>query len=247
MFDEIRFNIGGQRFKISRSLLEKHPNSLLAEEAFNRVHSRSPKEIVLARNGSLFVFVLVYLRGNGHVILPMTISTEVFMAELRYYEIDIFEAGMILQEVPPAAQSLSSVLEGIRAEIDSWSIYLAIVVLAQSCASMHFETNRELEIFVRRDPTQMACSKENWHALYLLLRDGGEQICQLIREDCSKYLQKVGLKVISIGADPQVNFIAVGMTFTEARSALFATHDELDALVSSTAAANLDDSSDHSP
>ena len=169
------------------------------------------------------------------------------MAELRHYEIDIFEAGMILQDVPPAAHSLSSVAEGIRAEIKSWVIYQAIIVLAQSCASMHFETNRELEIFVRRDPTQMACSEENWHALYLLLRDGGERICRLIREDCSKYLRKVGLKVISLGADPQVNSIAVGMTFTEARPASFATHDELDALVSSTAAANLDDSSDHSP
>ena len=195
----------------------------------------------------MFVYVLEYLSGNGHVILPMTMSKEAFLADLRSYRIDIVESRKILHDFSSAAQSQVSFREGIRAEIDSWDVYLAVVLLAKSCAFMHFESHGELEVFVSHDPTQIACSEDVWNGLYLLLRDGGERICRRLREDCSKCLRKVGLKAINIGADPVMNCIAVGMTFAEARSVSFATHDELDALVSSIVAANLDNSSDHSP
>ena len=77
--------------------------------------------------------------------------------------------------------------------------------------------------------------------MYLRLCDRGERACCLICEDCSKYLLNVALKVISIGADLEMNSITVGMIVTEARSESFIIQDkadDLDALDFSTAAAN---------
>lgn len=106
---------------------------------------------------------------------------------------------------------------------------------------MHFQSNRMLKIFAHRDPLRVACSEDLWHALYLCLCNRGERVCCLICEDCSKYLLKVALKVISIGADLEMNSITVGMIVTEARSESLIIQDEaddLDALDFSTAVAN---------
>ena len=97
---------------------------------------------ILERNYPCQEWILIwlcfeYLHRNRHVILPMTISKESFMADLTYDRIDIVETCKILHNFSSVTQSQISIRignrEGILAEIDSWDIYIATVVLVKAC------------------------------------------------------------------------------------------------------------------
>mmetsp|Transcript_9542 Transcript_9542/g.14382 ORF Transcript_9542/g.14382 Transcript_9542/m.14382 type:complete len:123 (+) Transcript_9542:79-447(+) len=86
MTDIAKFNIGGQRYEVSRSLLESHPDTMLAKSASDQWQKDPESEIFIERDGTIFRFVLNYLR-DGKVGLPITETTDAFVAELEYYNI----------------------------------------------------------------------------------------------------------------------------------------------------------------
>jgi hypothetical protein len=230
----VHFNVGGKRFKVPRTLLLRHPNTVLTLKANHQLHSNSKKEVVLTGDGVRFKCVLDYLRGDGFVFLPMTVSMEAFLADLAHFRIDIVEKRKILHDYSLAAEAQESFKEGIRAEIKSWDIHCAIVALAKECASLHFQLDGMLEIIVHRNPSQIACSEDMWNALISLLRNGGAEDVRFVREDCSMYMRPVGLKVIRIRAHRQLQVFAVSMTVTRTVSVSVTAEDELDLIVSST-------------
>ena len=83
----VKFNIGGQSYKVSRSLLQMHPDSMLAKSASKQWQEDPNTEIFIDRNGFRFQYVLDYLR-HGSVTLPITESREQLCMELEYYNID---------------------------------------------------------------------------------------------------------------------------------------------------------------
>ena len=84
----VKFNIGGQRYEVSRSLLDMHPESMLAKSASEQWQEDPEAEIFIDRNGLRFQYVLDYLR-DGSVTLPITESKEQLVKELEYYNIDV--------------------------------------------------------------------------------------------------------------------------------------------------------------
>mmetsp|Transcript_267 Transcript_267/g.440 ORF Transcript_267/g.440 Transcript_267/m.440 type:complete len:198 (+) Transcript_267:191-784(+) len=85
----ILFNIGGHPYRVSKSLLESQPNSMLTRIASKEWHT-DESEIFIDRNGSRFQYVLDYLR-DGRVILPVSECKETVVYELEYYNIDFDE------------------------------------------------------------------------------------------------------------------------------------------------------------
>ena len=83
-----KFNIGGQRYEVSRSLLESNPDTMLAKSASDQWQEDPESEIFIERDGQRFRFVLDYLR-DGKVCLPSTETKDAFMAELEYYNINV--------------------------------------------------------------------------------------------------------------------------------------------------------------
>ena len=73
---------------MSRSLLDKYPNTMLARSASEQWLPDQDKEIFLERDGTRFGLVLDYLHDDGHVILPLTVSKPSFMADLVYYGVE---------------------------------------------------------------------------------------------------------------------------------------------------------------
>ena len=86
MTDIAKFNIGGHRYEVSRSLLESHPDTMLAKSASDQWQEDPESEIFIERDGQRFRFVLDYLR-DGKVSLPITEAKHAFLAELEYYNI----------------------------------------------------------------------------------------------------------------------------------------------------------------
>jgi len=85
----VQFNVGGTLYTVSRSLLDsQHPNTMLARSASQQWQEDSEAEIFIERDGSIFRFVLNYMR-DGRVVLPISESKESVLAELEYYGIEV--------------------------------------------------------------------------------------------------------------------------------------------------------------
>ena len=77
----VKFNVGGKIYEIARSMLEKFPNTMLAEKA----SSSSPFPIFVDRDPDRFAFCLDYMRDNGKVYLPETVSKMSVLEELKFF------------------------------------------------------------------------------------------------------------------------------------------------------------------
>ena len=80
----VKFDIGGQLYKVSRSLLDKHPDSMLAKSASDQWQEDPEAEIFIERDGLCFRYILDYTRDDK-IDLPITKSKKTIVAELEYY------------------------------------------------------------------------------------------------------------------------------------------------------------------
>ena len=64
MTETVKFNVGGSIYEVSRSLLERYPDTMLAKSASKRWQEVSMSEIFIERDGDLFRHVLSYLRDG---------------------------------------------------------------------------------------------------------------------------------------------------------------------------------------
>jgi hypothetical protein len=87
MPSNILFNVGGTPYKVSHSLLESHPDSMLAKCICKKWRADPTVESFIDRNGTRFQYVLDYMR-DGEVILPITETKEAVLAELAYFGIE---------------------------------------------------------------------------------------------------------------------------------------------------------------
>ncbi len=111
--DPVQFNVGGSIYKISRSLLDSHSNSMLSRCASQQWQKDPESEIFIERDGSIFRFVLSYMR-DGRVFLPITESKEALLAELVYYGIDVFDESQISDADMRKATCIKSLREAVK-------------------------------------------------------------------------------------------------------------------------------------
>lgn len=116
----VKFNVGGTKYEVSRSLLDRYPHSMLAKICSDTWHDTAAKgfadddhddnnnnnsnesedEIFVDRNGERFQYVLDYLR-DAHVELPRSIPRGQFLADLGYYGLDYTEESVSLSLASP--------------------------------------------------------------------------------------------------------------------------------------------------
>ena len=90
MFDQkvVTFNVGGRKYDVSSSLLSQYPKSMLAIKALKLNQYDYQKTIYIERDGERFGYCLDYLRDQK-CNLPLTISRDSLLADLRYYGIEV--------------------------------------------------------------------------------------------------------------------------------------------------------------
>jgi hypothetical protein len=88
MVETVQFDVGGKIFKVSRALIDEHPDTMLAKmisEAWENENDKD-KPLFIDRDGDKFSYVLDYLR-YGSIDLPHSIPKTMFQRELDYYGI----------------------------------------------------------------------------------------------------------------------------------------------------------------
>ncbi|XP_049850830.1 potassium voltage-gated channel subfamily D member 1-like [Schistocerca gregaria] len=86
----IKLNIGGSKFEVSASTLQRYPNSLLGKMfSPSQLHTIKPDangEFFFDRNGRLFEFILEFYR-SGTLEMPSDLSKKQVLKELEYWQI----------------------------------------------------------------------------------------------------------------------------------------------------------------
>ena len=118
MTETVKLNVGGTIYEVSRSLLERYPDTMLAKSFPKRcqedsIVETSMPEIFIERDGYLFRHVLSYLR-DGRVVLPLTASREGLMLELQYYGLYGVEKENIDDSLIRGLQSADGYLDMVQ-------------------------------------------------------------------------------------------------------------------------------------
>jgi hypothetical protein len=217
----VHFNVGGIRYDVSRSLLDMHPNTMLARSAHELWHTDPESVIFLERNGERFQYVLDYLR-DGHAYLPVGIPKEALMKDLEYYCLDSIDSNRIERKLTCAAL----VLQELRNEMCSWDVTMnatkmemkaleeqmknvklhqACIVLVKECTARYLKDG-DLLLFLSTDAEQdkvaivaaQTILKYSGHNNNNNNNNNNSTPPQDAFDQCNSYLHKVGLMFASI-------------------------------------------------
>jgi hypothetical protein len=107
----VSFDVGGKVFKTARSLILQHEDTMLARLVSDTWHVDSTKPIYIDRTEVTFGFVLDYLR-YGRIVLPMTVSKEMFLLDMDFYGI-AHEEGTVKTSIDEWAVRVSDRLDNV--------------------------------------------------------------------------------------------------------------------------------------
>ena len=85
----VRFDVGGTIYKVSRSLLKQHSNTMLTRMASETWLGEGKDEpLFIDRDGERFRYVLDFMRDGPQDSLPVTVSKESLLRDLDYFCFD---------------------------------------------------------------------------------------------------------------------------------------------------------------
>ena len=97
----VQFDVGGRVYRVSRSLLELFPDTMLSRmvsKTWAHDDDDGRKEeipIFIERNAERFQYVLDYMRDGQVVSLPVTVSKKGFLKDLEYYGFENVDASSV--------------------------------------------------------------------------------------------------------------------------------------------------------
>eukprot|EP00979_Chaetoceros_neogracilis_P003851 scaffold667_cov304-Chaetoceros_neogracile.AAC.11 len=208
----VKFNIGGLRYEVSRSLLEMYSESMLTKIATDQWQEDPESEIFIERDGSTFRYVLNYLR-DGKVKLPITETKSNVIEELVYYNID-HDANKIDDSNEYQANAFTTAKELINdLKSDDISLSFYCNEIAIHCLDMYM-LNRVVSVtsegiqrpFLQDDKLHVLIHKDSLHggaAIYehikqLYKMGNHAQVSLTIQERVGIHLNKVGLAISAV-------------------------------------------------
>jgi len=100
----IKFNVGGTKYEISQTLLDRYPSCMLNKicsrtwvqaDAETATVKEAAEEIFIDRNGERFQYILDYMR-DSRVELPLSIPRSQFVMDMDYFNLDYKEESITL-------------------------------------------------------------------------------------------------------------------------------------------------------
>ncbi|GFH56363.1 K_tetra-domain-containing protein [Chaetoceros tenuissimus] len=112
MTQTIKFNVGGTRYEVSRSLIEAFPQTLLERSASKVWNEGGDDEIFIEGNGHRFQYVLDFMR-YGKITLPSSESNDVFFTEMEYYGLTSY----LVEKAPSLYETIMFNVSGTTYEV----------------------------------------------------------------------------------------------------------------------------------
>jgi BTB/POZ domain len=99
----VTFDIGGTKYRVSRTLIEAFPESMLCSISSERWKKGCKKkdDIFIDRNGSRFEYVLDYMR-DSEVNFPCSVSKHALLNDFEYYGFKIDASTIKTQVIHPS-------------------------------------------------------------------------------------------------------------------------------------------------
>ena len=226
MTNTVCFNVGGKQYQLSRSLLDMHPNTMLAQSASEQWLQNPDAEVFVENDGIRFGYVLDYLCDDGSVTLPMTVLKPSFLADLVYYGVENVDESKIAcsHDHDPSHHSdiKDCVHERVVSETETWFDHCTEVSLAKECAVRYLASGCKLQFDLYGKCTDyieqediILCPSRTFVELWIcIINDDGKSLL-FTQNECNKYLAKVGLKLVSLMLVPEKRLIQVSMKLTD--------------------------------
>jgi hypothetical protein len=84
----VKLNVGGKHYEVSRSLIERYPDTMLARLVSDTWQSDPSSTIFIERDGDRFRYILDYMRDDK-VFLPSTISKSSILLDLDFFGFEV--------------------------------------------------------------------------------------------------------------------------------------------------------------
>uniref|UniRef100_A0A7S1FYD7 Potassium channel tetramerisation-type BTB domain-containing protein n=1 Tax=Corethron hystrix TaxID=216773 RepID=A0A7S1FYD7_9STRA len=143
MTETVLFDVGGKKYKTARSLLNDHPETMLARMASQEWNPDAGKKLFIERDGERFRYVLDYLR-DGKAILPIDVSKEALLIDMEFYGINVRENDITVQNTMESLRSLLGVVVNTRSYFEKE--ILESNERGLKCRNEMFESHKRTEI-----------------------------------------------------------------------------------------------------
>jgi BTB/POZ domain len=145
----VRFDVGGQVYKVSRTLIEQYPNTKLARMLDDKAGDDKDEDDdanstikFIDRNSDRFQYVLDYMRDR-QVSLPMTVSVSAFRQDLEYFGFDTAKEALIkIGTSAEAAPLFAALIGNINDDLDKFD------ALIEESESMTKKLERQKSSFI---------------------------------------------------------------------------------------------------
>lgn len=97
MVTTVNLDVGGTKYRVSKSLIAQYPNTMLARlisDTWNNQEEQEEKVLFIDRNGQRFQYVLDYMRDTK-VHLPVGVTNGSFLQELEYFGFQDIPSGAV--------------------------------------------------------------------------------------------------------------------------------------------------------
>jgi hypothetical protein len=152
--ESIKFNVGGNTYEVSRSLLDQFPNTMIARaasEMWNKKTRSKDKPIFIDRNGDRFAYVLDNMRDNK-IQLPITVSKEGLIDDMHYYGFDNIDSISITVNIPMYAfHTQSNSIE---------DMYNKKIQEMEMVVKAHMDAAEEQVKDIKKEITVMRCARD---------------------------------------------------------------------------------------
>ena len=181
-------------FVVSCSFLEMPSSNILTQTVSTQLQSYPKGLVVLEGNSVLLKFVLAYLKGNVETILQVMFQRHhSWMSLTSMVSRTLMQLRFFSNFTEPQVHSRQEEID----RINTWDVYITILMLAKKCANLHIKTRGEMLVTVKQGWLQgetFTCSAKTWKTLCYQFFENFDCVC----EDCNQHFFKGGLKVISV-------------------------------------------------
>ena len=158
----VTFNVGGKKYEVSRSLIGRFPNTILARmtsELWLGSVEAKDKPIFIERDGDRFRYCLDYMR-DGWVSVPITISKDGIVKDLEYYGFEGVDPAAI-ELCGTGREATGLFIIDVRSNLLDMRLRAVCIKVAYDCVNRYLSNGRK-RLTIYLEPFQELFKYKNW-------------------------------------------------------------------------------------